>query len=47
LGNTGADQSKHYEMLGHLLQNAVQDGNLDPSDRGLMQTMLGVVVRLS
>ncbi|KAH6960337.1 hypothetical protein DER45DRAFT_611274 [Fusarium avenaceum] len=44
LGNTGIDQSKHYEMLGHLLQNAVQNGNLDPSDRGLMQTMLGVVV---
>ncbi|KAI6764386.1 hypothetical protein HG530_008175 [Fusarium avenaceum] len=44
LGNTGIDQSKHYEMLGHLLQNAVQNDNLDPSDRGLMQTMLGVVV---
>ncbi|KAM0210818.1 hypothetical protein ACHAPQ_007488 [Fusarium lateritium] len=31
-------------MLGHLLQNAVQNGNLDPSDHGLMQTILGVVI---
>jgi hypothetical protein len=36
--------TKHYEMLGHLIQNSVQKHSFDPSDLSFMQTILGAVV---
>ncbi|CEI63698.1 hypothetical protein FVEN_g6819 [Fusarium venenatum] len=36
--------TKHYEMLGHLIQNSIQKPSFDPSDLPFMQTILGAVI---
>ncbi|KAF4969174.1 hypothetical protein FSARC_3550 [Fusarium sarcochroum] len=46
MGTTGEGHrhAKHNEVLMHLLQRAILESNLDPSNRHFMQTIFGVVV---
>ena len=41
------DNAKHYQVLGNLLESAVQNPSFDPSARPFMHTIFAVVVRLS
>ncbi|RFN53876.1 hypothetical protein FIE12Z_1911 [Fusarium flagelliforme] len=43
LGNC-YDNAKHYQVLGNLLENAVQNPSFDPSARPFMHTIFAVVV---
>ncbi|WXC54165.1 hypothetical protein SNK03_000170 [Fusarium graminearum] len=36
--------TKHYEALGHLIQNTVQQSSVDPADRPFMTTIFAAVV---